>query len=337
MATTTTRLALTKPAGTDVVDIDVLNANSDKLDAAAGATICTSTTRPASPYSGQIIYETDTGFFKTRSGSSWFLINAVQRPNICINGRFAINQRAYVSGTALSVGSYGLDRWKSNAAGSSMTFTAAPNGQPVTINSGGVFQQIVERQNIVPGTWTLSWQGTATARVYNSGSTAPAYAASPVQVTLDGTQNVVIEVTASGSTKTLDYVKLEQGELATPYEPFGGSYTSDLSACFRYYVSIGQRTVGENTNGPIGIASSHTSVQARMIITFPVPMRTSPSPSVTGVFDAGTGGVSSIGFDINSKYASMMFVNGSGFSAGGSTAVYCRGSQLGYLEFSAEL
>lgn len=60
MATTTTKLALIKPAGTDSVDISVLNANSDKIDTAAGAFICTSATRPSLPYNGQIILETDT-------------------------------------------------------------------------------------------------------------------------------------------------------------------------------------------------------------------------------------------------------------------------------------
>ena len=71
MATTTTRLALTKPAGTDVVDIDVLNANADKIDANIGYVVCTSTTRPASPYSGMVILETDTGFVLTYQGGSW--------------------------------------------------------------------------------------------------------------------------------------------------------------------------------------------------------------------------------------------------------------------------
>ena len=60
MATSTTRLALTKPDTTDLVDIAVLNTNFNKIDAAAGAFVCTSTTRPSTPYNGQIIYETDT-------------------------------------------------------------------------------------------------------------------------------------------------------------------------------------------------------------------------------------------------------------------------------------
>lgn len=60
MATSTTRLGLSKPDGADVVDIAVLNANADKLDIAAGAYICTSSTRPGTPWNGQFIYETDT-------------------------------------------------------------------------------------------------------------------------------------------------------------------------------------------------------------------------------------------------------------------------------------
>lgn len=60
MATTTTRLALTKPASSDPVDIAVLNANADKIDAAVGSKVVTSSTRPGSPFDGQTIFETDT-------------------------------------------------------------------------------------------------------------------------------------------------------------------------------------------------------------------------------------------------------------------------------------
>lgn len=60
MATTTSRLALTKPSTSDLVDISVLNTNADKIDAAIGSYVCTSTTHPSSPFNGQVIYETDT-------------------------------------------------------------------------------------------------------------------------------------------------------------------------------------------------------------------------------------------------------------------------------------
>lgn len=76
MATTTTKLALTKPDGTDLVDIAVLNTNADKIDAASGATICTSSTRPASPWNGQVIFETDTlnALVYRTSTTSWNIL-----------------------------------------------------------------------------------------------------------------------------------------------------------------------------------------------------------------------------------------------------------------------
>lgn len=94
MATTTTKLALTKPDGTDLVDIAVLNANADKIDAASGATICTSSTRPASPWNGQVIFETDTlnALVYRTSTTSWNILGgstvASEPPAGAGNGNF---------------------------------------------------------------------------------------------------------------------------------------------------------------------------------------------------------------------------------------------------------
>ncbi len=76
MVTTTSKLALNKPDTTDLVDIAVLNQNADKIDAASGATICTSTTRPASPWNGQVIFETDSfnALVYRSSTSTWTTI-----------------------------------------------------------------------------------------------------------------------------------------------------------------------------------------------------------------------------------------------------------------------
>jgi hypothetical protein len=82
----TSKLALAKPRGgssgstpAEQVDIDVLNGNFDKLDAASGDTICTSTTRPAAPYDGQQIFETDTRRSLVYWNSTW---NPVYRGNL---------------------------------------------------------------------------------------------------------------------------------------------------------------------------------------------------------------------------------------------------------------
>jgi hypothetical protein len=71
MATTTTKLGLTKPDYVDVVDIAELNTNADSIDAAVGSTICTNATRPASPFAGQVIFETDTSDSFVWDGSAW--------------------------------------------------------------------------------------------------------------------------------------------------------------------------------------------------------------------------------------------------------------------------
>jgi hypothetical protein len=71
MATNTTKLGLIKPDFVDVVDISDLNDNADDIDAAVGFTICTSTTRPSTPWLGQSIFETDTESSFIWDGTVW--------------------------------------------------------------------------------------------------------------------------------------------------------------------------------------------------------------------------------------------------------------------------
>jgi hypothetical protein len=82
----TSRLALAKPRGgssgstpAEPVDIDVLNANADTIDAYIGAPACTSTARPVGKFDGQLAYETDTQnlirYFSTTS--NWAVIGGV--------------------------------------------------------------------------------------------------------------------------------------------------------------------------------------------------------------------------------------------------------------------
>lgn len=40
--------------------------------------VCTSSTRPTAPYTGMIIYETDTGYLRTWNGSSWDYLSQSQ-------------------------------------------------------------------------------------------------------------------------------------------------------------------------------------------------------------------------------------------------------------------
>ncbi|WP_274029442.1 hypothetical protein [Streptomyces sp. MMBL 11-1] len=92
--TTTPRLGLYKPDGDDNVNVDTdLNDNADLLDVVVGTTVCTSSTRPATPYEGQGIYETDTGKFLLSNGTpplsgSWIdpVANGLASTNVTVGG-----------------------------------------------------------------------------------------------------------------------------------------------------------------------------------------------------------------------------------------------------------
>jgi hypothetical protein len=188
--------------------------------------------------------------------------------NRIINGAFVINQRGYTSGTNLASGSYGFDRWKSGFTNTALTFTAGSQSTTVTISTSGVLQQIVERENIPAGTYVLSWSGTATGRVYNSGATPPSYAASPVTVTLDGSANVVVEFTASGGTKTLGTVQLEAGTVFSPFEY--RLRTQEIALCQRYHM----RWPTGGVYGRLGMGVAITAGLAEYLLPYKVEPRT---------------------------------------------------------------
>ena len=178
--------------------------------------------------------------------------------NLLLNSNFALNQRVYVSAANLASGTYGFDRWKSNFTNTTLTFTASTQGQSLTINSGGGLQQVIEQGLVPAGTYTLSWTGTATARVYNSGGTPPSYAASPVTFTADGSANVVVEFTASGTTKTLSKVQFNSGTnttwaLATP------TLQTELAACQRYFQTIQGNATASTAGVSFAYANSTTN------------------------------------------------------------------------------
>lgn len=79
MAGTTTKLALYLPGGgssglvtpDEQVDVDKINDNMKKIDTAIGFVVCTSGTRPATPFTGQSIIETDTRNTMYWTGARW--------------------------------------------------------------------------------------------------------------------------------------------------------------------------------------------------------------------------------------------------------------------------
>jgi hypothetical protein len=262
-------------------------------------------------------------------GSSALLPAGLGFRNVLINGDFRINQRGYTSASNLASGAYGFDRWKSNYTNTTLTFTSAPQGQMVTISVLGVVRQIIERANVSAGTYILSWSGTATGRVYNTGATPPAYAASPIVVTLDGLANVEVDFTASGGTQTLWKPQLEQNLQATPFEqrPIG----VELDLCFRYY----QRMVD-----PAGVGVNASGKASRVLIPLYTKMRAQPTSTMSGTVNFWNGTITGGATAFDATYNSVSqgqidFLGGAG-TTGQANSLYTTGGSQ-YIDFSAEL
>ena len=148
--------------------------------------------------------------------------------NRIINGGFILNQRGYVSGTALSAGTYGHDRFKGGASGGTYTFTQGSLGVNTTVTiTAGTLVQVIEGCNLPEGgTYVLSWTGTAQGRL-NSGT----YGSSGTVTVTGWTAGTNLNV--EFNTGTLGSIQLEAGSVASSfdYRPFG----TELVLCQRYY------------------------------------------------------------------------------------------------------
>jgi len=208
--------------------------------------------------------------------------------NCIINGGFTVNQRVYVSAATLSAGAYGHDRWKAGGSGGDYSFTQLPQSTQITIASGKSLIQVIEDKNVIGGTYTLSWTGTAQARFgIDSDTPSGAYAASPITIT---TQTAGTVMSVEFNTGTLSNVVLNSGSTALTFMP--KSFEEELRACQRYYEKSYEYTVVPGTavsesTGQI-FQQGHSSGMGTVTYFFKVPKRIATTPTI---YDkAGTAG-----------------------------------------------
>lgn len=189
--------------------------------------------------------------------------------NRLINGNFAINQRGAASAsTAYSAGAYVMDRWKAGANGVTLSFSAAASGDVTVSITAGTLVQVIEGSLYLPegGAYTLSWSGTATARIYQSTATG-SYAAAPLVATgLTPGTNTTVEF----STGTLALAQFEPGSQATVFE----RRDDEMRRAQRYYWAPG---FPDSLTGYAGAAGGGVPTY----LTFPVKMRIVPIATAT--------------------------------------------------------
>lgn len=177
--------------------------------------------------------------------------------NLLMNPMFRINQRSYAGAPTTVANQYTRDRWFVPASGQSVNFSASGNWFIAIVPESGL-AQVVEAQEIMPGTHVLSWAGTATATVNG----APVTSGVPFPLLDGGSVTVVFR---SG---TLLFPQLEYGSVATDFER--APYAVDYLRCRRYY----RREVVSLMSPAAG------SILAPF--NFEQPMRATPSVTVAG-------------------------------------------------------
>lgn len=206
-------------------------------------------------------------------------VAAIAGRNCVINGTFSINQRSFAGG-ALAAGIYGHDRWKAGGGGATYTVT----GEAATITAG-TLQQVIEGVNVPEGgTYTLSWSGTAQARV-DGGS----YAASPITVT---GKTAGANTTVEFGTGTVSLVQYKAGSAATTFER--RHFGLELALCQRYYEVSGHDSYYSGSVQFGGAYYATSSFKATKRIAAPTVVTT--NGGATG-FDASNPTVSSSSAD----------------------------------------
>ena len=226
---------------------------------------------PAGGATGQVLRKTTAGDY----AAGWAGERASGRNRIR-NGDFTVNQRA-VSGTVvLAAGEYGHDGWKGGAGGCTYSFFMVGSAMVLAITAGTLLQ-VIEGGRYVQegGSYTLSWSGNATGRIYQGSGSGVVYGSSPVTAnSFTAATNAIVEF-ATGS---LYLVQAEPGIAATSFE-----YRDDeLRRCQRYY-----QRYNYVANKPLIDLTTTSVINLTHWIDSP-EMRANPTLSQTGI-TANTG------------------------------------------------
>lgn len=148
------------------------------------------------------------------------------RRNILVNAKGTINERGYISGTATTgANQYTVDRWYVVTSGQSLSWVDASGVRTFTAPAGGVTQAI-RAQNIVGGTYVLSYGEGSTALAQVNGITV----ANGATFTLPA--NTIARLKFSGG--TFKEPQIEPGSVVTGFDSQNDE--SERFICQKYYL-----------------------------------------------------------------------------------------------------
>ena len=185
-------------------------------------------------------------------------VATLSNPNLLINGGFAVWQRGEsftIPRTGYGTGKYTADRWRvwanADSTGGNITVTRADDGMHIEADGAGFATYRFEEAEVkkLSGKTVMLSQSV-------DGVVSSAVRSFPTT----GILNVALPVSG-----TINWIKLELGEEATPYVPKG--YSEELLACMRYY----------QVTGNIFLPGYITVGGASCSYVPPVPLRTTPT------------------------------------------------------------
>ena len=185
-------------------------------------------------------------------------LDALDGANLLINGGFTVWQRGEsftIPRTGYGAGKYTADRWRvwanADSTGGNITVTRADDGMHIEADGAGFATYRFEEAEVkkLSGKTVMLSQSV-------DGVVSSAVRSFPTT----GILNVALPVSG-----TINWIKLELGEEATPYVPKG--YGEELLACMRYY----------QVTGNIFLPGYITVGGASCSYVPPVPLRTTPT------------------------------------------------------------
>lgn len=353
MATTTPRLGLTKPDGTDLVDIAVINANYDILD-------------------NQLVTTPSTNYVINGAFDFWQRGTSFSNPGtgVYTSDRWATRRDG--SGFTSSFYRYALGSNELNTTGLNYAAIYSITNAGTSNTYNGIINKIedvrtLENQTVTVSFWAKNvsgsssitpiiqnWYGTGgSTQTFNVGTaisltgswarysqTITVTSTSGKTVGADSYNGLIFNFTPATTIQVaITGVQLEVGSTATAFRRNQPNTQAELAACQRYYQLVG------TGGGMFCPGAAYSTTQMRGMITFKVPMRVTPTSfdySSLNDFSAlnygGGGGSTITSLTMGSQNVDSVFLTagGTGFTLNVPMTLRSSSSAIG-IGFSAEL